>query len=145
VSILDASLSILLPSHAAMLVMRFTTHLKDRPGGSSRAGERHSNAAGELVTDLFGDMYEAVRFGRRAAYTSAPACDLREAHAALDFLARLRVEQHQWLPPREIPYLERADGSQHSRPPKLGDSYPGPQQTVPTNGIPVDVSKLQCP
>lgn len=41
--------------------------------------------------------------------------------------------------------LERPDGSQYSRPPKKGDSYPGPQRTDPPGGRPVHSSQLRCP
>jgi hypothetical protein len=42
--------------------------------------------------------------------------------------------------------LERPDGTRYSRPPKAGDSYPAANSiTEPVGGIPVDMSKLQCP
>ena len=39
--------------------------------------------------------------------------------------------------------VQRADGSTYTRPPKAGDSFPGPEITVPAGGIPVDLSKLK--
>jgi Flp pilus assembly pilin Flp len=41
--------------------------------------------------------------------------------------------------------VQRADGSVYERAPKAGDSYGGPEKTVPAGGIPIDMSKLQCP
>ena len=39
--------------------------------------------------------------------------------------------------------VERSDGSQYTRPPKAGDSYPGPEITEPPGGVPVDLKKLR--
>ena len=39
--------------------------------------------------------------------------------------------------------VERSDGTQYTRPPKAGDSYPGPEITEPPGGVPVDLKKLK--
>jgi hypothetical protein len=39
--------------------------------------------------------------------------------------------------------VERSDGTSYTRPPKAGDSYPGPEITVPKGGVPVDLKKLK--
>jgi hypothetical protein len=39
--------------------------------------------------------------------------------------------------------VQRADGTTYTRPPKAGDSFPGPEITVPAGGIPVDLKKLK--
>ena len=41
--------------------------------------------------------------------------------------------------------VRRADGTQYVRSPKAGDSFPGPEQTKPAQGTPIDMNKLQCP
>jgi hypothetical protein len=41
--------------------------------------------------------------------------------------------------------VERSDGSTYSRPPRAGDSYAGPETTVPPGGVPVDMARLSCP
>ena len=41
--------------------------------------------------------------------------------------------------------LQRGDGTEYSRPPKVGDSYSGAEQTKPTGGIPLGLAKVQCP
>src|SRR5262249_2652997 len=41
--------------------------------------------------------------------------------------------------------VERPDGTTYERPPKAGDSFGGPETTVPAGGIPIPISKLQCP
>ena len=42
--------------------------------------------------------------------------------------------------------VKRSDGTKYERAPKKGDSYPAAAPTtVPGGGIPIDMSKLQCP
>jgi hypothetical protein len=41
--------------------------------------------------------------------------------------------------------VQRADGSRYTRPPKKGDSYAGPEVTVPKGGIRVNMEELKCP
>jgi hypothetical protein len=41
--------------------------------------------------------------------------------------------------------VKRADGSRYTRPPKAGDSFPGPEITEPPGGLPVDLKKLKGP
>ncbi len=39
--------------------------------------------------------------------------------------------------------VQRDDGSSYTRAPQAGDSFPGPEVTVPPGGVPVDLSKLK--
>jgi hypothetical protein len=39
--------------------------------------------------------------------------------------------------------VERSDGTRYTRPPRAGDSFPGPQMTEPPGGVPVDLKKLR--
>jgi hypothetical protein len=41
--------------------------------------------------------------------------------------------------------VRRANGTTYERAPRRGDSFPGPENTVPAGGIPIDMNKLQCP
>jgi hypothetical protein len=41
--------------------------------------------------------------------------------------------------------VKKADGSTYTRAPKAGDSFPGPEITVPAGGLPVDLKKLKGP
>jgi hypothetical protein len=40
---------------------------------------------------------------------------------------------------------QRADGTTYTRAPVRGDSYAGPEVTVPKGGVPVDMAQLKCP
>lgn len=41
--------------------------------------------------------------------------------------------------------VRKADGTEYSRPPKAGDSYPGDEVTEPPGGMPIDLKKLKGP
>jgi hypothetical protein len=42
--------------------------------------------------------------------------------------------------------VRRADGTEYSRPPKVGDSFSAPNSvTVPAGGVPIDMNTFQCP
>jgi hypothetical protein len=41
--------------------------------------------------------------------------------------------------------VQRGDGSTYERAPRAGDSFAGPETTVPKGGIPIDMNELQCP
>jgi hypothetical protein len=41
--------------------------------------------------------------------------------------------------------VRRADGSTYTRNPKRGDSFSGPENTVPPGGRKIDMNQLQCP
>lgn len=41
--------------------------------------------------------------------------------------------------------VKRADGTQYTRKPKKGNSFPGDEMKVPATGIKIDMSQFKCP